>query len=506
MIKLILLTSLIALAQASVDCKHKNYGNDGTVCVCNAEHCDTVDPLEKLPSGQYVMYTSNLAGKRFFKEVADFASTSGAKKHAEIDHSEKFQTIHGFGGAFTDATGINANLLDATTRNHLMRSYFSKEGIEYSVGRVPIGGTDFSTRGYTYLDTPEPDMDLVNFALAEEDGLYKIPLIKEALELTENNLSLFASAWTAPKWMKSNGEYSGSGSLITKYYQTWVDYFIKFFDAYKEKGIEFWGLTTGNEPSLAFFTFTGINSIGWLPWTQNNWIKNNLGPTIRNHPSYKNLKLIAHDDQRILLPLLFTLFDDVEARSYMDGIGVHWYWDDFVPAQWLSQTHNRYPDKFIMGTEACKGDRPWDEAVLPGSWKRGQAYAVDIIEDLQHWSVGWVDWNMALNETGGPTYINNNVDAPIIVNTTTGEFFKQPSFYAMGHFSKFIPRGSIKIGAPEKFNGLHVVALDRPNDDGTTVVIINSEEKDVQVSLYDSNKGYITRDITAKSFNTIVYW
>lgn len=143
------------------------------VCVCNATHCDTIDPIVEVPQGQYVSYTSNLEGLRFEREVENFLTTGNSNAHV-IDHSVTYQTIVGFGGAFTDATGINFNILDEQTREHLIRSYFSDEGLEYSLCRVPIGGTDFSTRSYSYLDTSYPDIEMENFRLQAEDYSYKV--------------------------------------------------------------------------------------------------------------------------------------------------------------------------------------------------------------------------------------------------------------------------------------------------------------------------------------------
>ncbi|KAI4467328.1 glucosylceramidase [Holotrichia oblita] len=406
--KVLLLLFFVASVRSATECLHRDFGYTGTVCVCNAEHCDTIDPITEVPSYQYISYTSNLEGLRFQREVGEFSSTENSKADV-IDRSKRYQEIVGFGGAFTDATGINLDILDEQTREHLIRSYFSDEGIEYSLCRVPIGGTDFSTRSYSYLDTRNPDLELANFALQDEDYNYK-----------------------------------------------------------------------------------------------NKWIARNLGPTIRNS-EYSDLKLMTHDDQRILLPLMFSLLADETAASYLDGIAVHWYWNDFVPASWQTNIHELYPEKFFINTEACKGDRPWDSAVRLGSWDRGEQYARDIIENLQHWSVGWVDWNMALNTTGGPSYISNEVDAPIIVNPDTYEFYKQPMFYAIGHYSKFITKGSVRIGLPFKQNGVSIVAFDRP-DEATVIVAINTGESETEIHIQDPDKGLINKVITAKSFNTIIYW
>lgn len=180
-----------------------------------------------------------------------------------INADLKYQKIFGFGGAFTDSAGININSLTEKSKEYLLKSYFSKSGIEYSLCRVPIGGTDFSTRPYTYDDIK--DDNLSQFNLTFEDFTYKIPLINKAYSLTDGNLRLFASAWSAPAWMKTNDALSGIGYLYKKYYQTWADYFIKFLEHYEKSNIKIWGITTGNEPLNGVLPFIKINSLGWTP-------------------------------------------------------------------------------------------------------------------------------------------------------------------------------------------------------------------------------------------------
>lgn len=150
-------------------------------------------------------------------------------------------------------------------------------------------------------------MQKKNTIIVSDYNVLQIPLIQKAYELTNNKLQLLASAWTAPKWMKTNDDYGGFLSFLKdEYYQTWVDYFIKFFDAYKAEGINFWGLTTGNEPSLALFGVKNISSVAWIPSKQQKWIAENLGPTIRNS-EYSHLKIMALDDQLLFLPWYIEL-------------------------------------------------------------------------------------------------------------------------------------------------------------------------------------------------------
>ena len=144
----------------------------------------------------------------------------------------KYQQLFGFGGAFTDAAGINIAKLSSEAQRLLIQSYYSEVGSEYNIGRINIGGCDFSDRPYTYCDT-EGDTDLDTWSLAHDDILYKIPYIQMAQDMSSKNVLMFGSAWSAPGWMKSNNQVYGQGYLFPEYYQVWADYHLKFLNAYK---------------------------------------------------------------------------------------------------------------------------------------------------------------------------------------------------------------------------------------------------------------------------------
>nr|XP_015837066.1 PREDICTED: glucosylceramidase-like [Tribolium castaneum] len=500
----------VTTCKSQEECLSKDFGNGGTVCVCNSEHCDTLPKLEKTEEGQFRVYTSNKDGQRFQQKSGVFSKKGKlfSKNKITIDRSKQYQEIEGFGGAFSDSVGINIASLDENVQKFLLQSYFADDGIEYSLCRIPIGGTDFSTRAYTY-DDGEEDPDLNNFALAEEDFKYKIPYMKQAMELRgENKLRFFGSPWMVPKWIKTNGQYDGFGFVKTEMYQTWASYFLKFLEEYKKEGLEFWAVTTQNEPSLALGKGAkGLGSTGWDSIQLANWVTNNLGPTIKNS-SFSDVKIIILDDQKPFLPwYVNSVLRDKATQNYVDGIAIHWYLGLITPGSVMDKTHENFPDKFIISTEAACGFSPKSEAVALGAWDRGEAYATDIIEDLQNWVVGWVDWNMCLDMKGGPTYIGNFIDAPIIVNAGANEFYKNPMYYVLGHFSKFLPVGSIRIDSKTDLDldDVMVVAFQRP-DEGTAVIILNKKEKPVSVNLIDETRGTAAIDISQKSITSILYW
>ncbi|CAG0891861.1 unnamed protein product [Cyprideis torosa] len=476
----------------AVGCERRWYEHSSFVCVCDDSRCDQIGDVAVPELGGYLAVTSSKAEFRFHQETGRFTDQpNGLRNVYRLQKNVTYQSILGFGGAFTDAAGMGVTSLGEQAQEHLLRSYFSSEGIEYNIGRVPIAGCDFSTRPYSYCDTPG-DVNLTTFSLAEEDSLFKIPLIQRSLTLNPD-LWLFASPWAPPPWMKSNGEFNGAGFLLPQFWQPWAEYFIKykkqkpgdflhsvearksvfvsrFLAAYEAVGLRMWGLTAQNEPSAGNIPFYEWNCLGWNATTQRDWIRDHLGPTLARE-GFGEIKLMIVDDNRLQLPAFpETVLSDPEAAQYISGIGVHWYSDWLIPPEVLSRTHDLLPQYFLLYTEACEGAGLLQADVELGSWERAETYAMNIIQDLLHWVTGWVDWNLALDTEGGPNWANNFVDSPIIVNATAGEFYKQPMFYAMGHFSKFLPRGSVHIGLEglDVSDDLDVVAFNTP--DGNVVL------------------------------------
>ncbi|GMR50835.1 hypothetical protein PMAYCL1PPCAC_21030, partial [Pristionchus mayeri] len=445
---------------------------EGIVCRCTATHCDDIEPLDKIPHGFAAVYRTTIQGARMDRV------TMKRKFQPEglvvlVDPSTVYQDIIGFGGAFTDSTGINIRSLPEQAQNTLIRQYFGPTGTEYTIGRVPIASTDFSYTQYSY-DDEEGDFDLHNFALPKDDFEYKIPFIKQAIDLQKSagGLRLFASPWSPPAWMKTNGQMKGGGKLRGEvdgpYYVTWANYFVKFFEAYLNEGISFWAVTPQNEPTTGAQPDYEWQTMYFDAKGESNFVKNNLSPALKSSPATKELIIMGLDDQRWYLPSWAdVLLEDQETASLIDGIAVHWYEDPVFPVSALTHTHEKHPDKFILSTEACQGwaDRQGRGPSL-GNYTRGEDYAHSIIEDLNNWVGGWVDWNIALNTQGGYSWFMNFVDSPIIVETNTDEFLKQPMYYVMAHFSKFLKPGTrvVKISLPdhltEKVEAVGAVLVD----------------------------------------------
>lgn len=212
--------------------------------------------------------------------------------------------------------------------------------------------------------------------------------------------------------------------------------------------------------------------------------------------------------------------------EYIDALGVHWYWDEIFKPSLINKTLEKMPEKLLLVTESCVGDKPWHKSKpIMGSWKRGEKYARAFLQNLQNGYNGWIDWNLLLDQNGGPNYVDNNVDAPVIVDTNSkfslfsknifniyfiylfadpNEILKQPMFYTMGHFSKFIPENSVRIDAVRSNVNIDSVAYLRP-DGSISAVLFNSGNANVEITVADSVRGTIVINLPPRSIHTLLY-
>uniref|UniRef100_A0A8C3IT41 Glucosylceramidase n=1 Tax=Chrysemys picta bellii TaxID=8478 RepID=A0A8C3IT41_CHRPI len=466
-------------------CSPQYFGHGLMACECNATYCDTLDPVVIPALGTYAKYESSKAGKRLERSEGRFQSDSTAPDLLlKLDTAQRYQKVKGFGGSVTDSAAMNILSLSKETQRHLLASYFTEEGIEYNLLRIPMASCDFSTHPYCYDDTQD-DYQLLNFGLKDEDTKLKIPILHRAMALSKKPLSLVASPWSSPVWMKTNGEMKGKGSLKgkpgDKYHKTWANYFIRFLDEYAKHNLTFWAVTAGNEPTAGEIVFYPFQCLGFSPEHQRDFIAQDLGPALANS-SHKGIQLIMLDDQRVMLPYWAeVILNDPVAASFINGIGIHWYLDFLAPIDLtLSITHNLFPGYYLLSTEASTGSYFWEPRVVLGGWDRGSKYSHSILtvrppprdgsqasaptslqlsvsvsssQNLNNYVTGWTDWNLALDLEGGPNWSKNYVDSPVIVDSSKDLFYKQPMFYHMGHFRCAELPGAAGIVCPVHVNG-----------------------------------------------------
>ncbi|XP_059620577.1 lysosomal acid glucosylceramidase [Phlebotomus argentipes] len=534
------------LSAENIPCNLREYQH-GFVCVCNKTNCDFLEESVDNPNeSELVIVSSSQAGLRFDVSKFTWPSESSevnirdyavkpepqvllmsekaqnynwasnlfgifAKNDASVsvDLSKKYQKVVGFGGAFTGSVAHNLDQISQELQDFLYRSYYSSAGIGYNFMRIPIGGCDFDLEAWAYNEVPQNDAKLTNFTELDARDLRFIDKLRQLQSASQNsNIKIMASAWSPPPWMKSNNKWSGASSLKKQYYQTWADYHLRYIELMSRNGVDLWGITTGNEPmnGVIGFLFVHFMSLGWTAGAQGSWVADHLGPTVKNSP-YSDVKIFAGDDQRYTFPWWFNEMKTSRPNvmDYVDGFAVHWYWDRFVPAAVLDSASDKFPEKLIINTESCIGDKPLQtHGPILGSWDRAEEYILAYIEDLQHSVNGWIDWNLLLNEDGGPNYVSNHVESAVIVNKTSDEAYKQPLFYAIGHFSRFIPEGSVRVLVTSTDSQVHCVGFERA-DSKIVVIMYNKRKNPVKMTLNVPSRTPVNLSIPAKSIHSVIF-
>lgn len=384
-----------------------------------------------------------------------------------VDPGKTFQTYFGMGAAMTDASAETFYKLPKDKQQELLKAYFDKtNGIGYTVARTNINSCDFSSDMYTYVK--DGDTSLQSFSI-EHDKKYKLPFIKEAMQTAGGQLNLFASPWSPPAWMKDNNDMLQGGKLKTEFYDSWALYYTKFIKAYEKEGVPVWGISVQNEPMAK----QRWESCIYTAEEERDFLKKSLGPTMQKE-GLKDKKIIVWDHNRDLIyQRAQTYFNDPEAAKYIWGLGFHWYedWSGGTPMyENLRRVYESFPDKHIFFTEGCAESF---NASRYNAWALGEEYGRSLINDYNNGMVGFTDWNILLDETGGPNHVQNFCFAPVHGDTKTGQLIYTNAYYYIGHFSKFIQPGAKRIAATASRSQLLTTAF--RNEDGKTVVVVMNQ-------------------------------
>ena len=380
-----------------------------------------------------------------------------------------FQTFLGIGGALTDASAETFSKIPAAKQAELLQAYYdTKKGIGYTLARTNINSCDFSSGSYSYVN--EGDKELKSFKI-DHDMQFRIPFIKKAIEAAGGKLTLFVSPWSPPGYMKDNNDMLHGGKLKPEYYQSWADYYAKFINAYEKAGIPVWGMTIQNEPMAT----QKWESCIYTADDERDFLKNFLGPTMQKD-GLGDKKIIVWDHNRdLMVQRANVIFGDPEASKYAWGMGFHWY-ESWTGGDKMFDNvkivHEAYPDKNLMFTEGCP------ESFNPAMyyyWGLGEAYGRSMINDFNNGTVGWTDWNILLDETGGPNHVKNFCFAPVHADTKTGQLIYTNSYYYIGHISKFVRPGAKRIISSANRSQLLTTAF--INEDGKIAVIVMNQSK-----------------------------
>jgi glucosylceramidase len=435
--------------------------------------------------------TARLTEQAELKAVgAGHAATVGLPELL-VNSQCRFQTMVGFGGAFTEAAAVTWQRLGDAQRAQLLRDYFDPAaGHGYTLCRVHMNSCDFALGHYAHVATPG-DVDLHSFSIAR-DRQALLPFIQAALRAAGRPVQLLVSPWSPPAWMKSNAQMSQGGSLLPQFRQAWARCFVRFIQAYEAEGVPIWGVSVQNEPAAT----QRWDSCLYSAEEERDFVRDHLGPTLLQ-ASLGHIKIVMWDHNRdLMVHRASVMYADPKAAQFVWGTGFHWYGEDHFDHVQLH--HDAWPDKQLLFTEGCQEGGPHT-----GAWELGERYAHSIINDLNRWTVGWIDWNLLLDATGGPNHVGNLCSAPILADATGSALAHQSSFWAIGHFARFVQPGARRVLCAASQAGLQATAFINPAGD-TAAVVMNQSSAPIRFVLRHGPGPGLVAELPARAIATFV--
>ena len=422
-----------------------------------------------------VIYSSLPENKFFQTSSIEMGNLPDENENGIVNIFEdiKYQEILGFGGAFTESAAYNYALMSDKNKKLFLKSYFDdKNGIGYNFGRTHINSCDFSLGKYTYV--VEGDKTLESFNI-DRDKKYIIPFIKDAMKYT-NEITLFASPWSPPDYMKDNYDVLHGGKLLDEYKDVWAHYYAKYIKAFREEGINISAITVQNEPMAT----QPWESCTYTASEEADFAENYLIPALDSE-GLSDIKIIIwdHNKERVFDRACDVLKSDV-LKERIWAVGFHWYSGEHFEG--LKLVHEVLNKPTIL-TEFCSGIYISSDSYQ----KIAENYAIEVCEDLNNYCIGICDWNLLLNKYGGPfhnrsvsyTAVNDPMEsgcaAPILYDEENDKLILTPAYYYMGHFSKYIKRGARRLAVTKYFKKIYASAFENP-DGSRVAVVVNTND------------------------------
>jgi len=431
--------------------------------------------MKKMEETEKMKYWISNEKIQFAESEANFCVDADAENNLIIVYpSQKKQEIYGFGGALTEAAAYTYYRMSKEKQAAIMEDYFGDSGNRYNFCRTHIQSCDFSLGNRAYVEDPN-DINLTSFSI-EQDKKYMIPFIMEALK-KNRDLQLLASPWSPPAFMKTNGEMNHGGKLKKEYYAAWAKMIALYILEYQKLGINIGRITVQNEPKAV----QKWESCVFTAEEEKDFACNYLADALSSS-GLKNVKINIwdHNKERVF-DRAVSVISDEKAESCISGIAFHWYSGDHFEA--LQAVRERFPEKELIFSEGCMGFSKDRKATQT---RNAEAYAHDIIGNLNAGMNAYIDWNIILDEQGGPNHVKNFCDAPIMCDTNKDKIEKQLSYYYIGHFSRYIKPGARRVLVSRFTDKLEATGFVNP-DGERVIVILNRRDEDIDFSIYESN-------------------
>lgn len=451
------------------------------ICMlCSNSSCDNTsvpfteaEPEEEIVGGDVEFWMTRGNESVLFEkqDSLTWTNSSNGFTTVEIDSTQIFQEIDGFGFSLTGGSAYVINQMAESKKSELLEELFLTEGdaIGISYLRISLGASDLSSKPFTYNETPngESDINLDYFSLEEEQADL-LPLLKRIIVLSPE-IKILATPWTAPTWMKSNKSFIG-GELEKEYYDVYALYFIKYIQAMADEGITIDAITVQNEP-----LHDGNNPSMYMSANdQKEFIKSHLGPKFEENSI--STKIIIYDHNLDNTSYSLSILSDDDAAQYIDGSAYHLYAGDINS---LSSVYTAYPDKKVYFTEQ------WTSA--NGSFSDDFKWHMSniIIGATRNWSSNVLEWNLASDSNYEPHTIGGCEQCQGALTISGNSVVKNVSYYIIAHASKYVRPGSVRI-ASDSSDDLPTVAFQTP--DGKKVLIVLNNGSDISTKFNISYK------------------
>lgn len=412
-----------------------------------------------------------------------------------------YQSFHGFGGALTEAAAHVYGQMSDAKKRAIMEDCYGGSGLRYNIGRIHMNSCDFALGNYTYVE--EGDDELKTFDIGH-DRKEILPMIADAAkaykkrhinaEEKEAGIRFLMSPWSPPAFMKTNGEMNHGGSLKKEYYGAWAKYFVKFIREYRKEGVDIRWLTVQNEP-MAVQTW---DSCVYTPEEESLFVRDYLGPTLEG-AGLSDIGIFVWDHNKEEAYKRFAeVVADERTRKYVAGEAVHWYTGDHFEN--LEMVKKMYPDKEIFFSEGCV---EYSRFADSGEIQKAEMYAHDILGNLNAGISASLDWNLLLDNEGGPNHVGNFCAAPVMCDPVKDTYEKRLSYYYIGQFSRYIRPDARRIGTSRYTDGIEVTGFLNP-DGERVIVLLNRSEKEQEYTLREEGKG-VCGTLAPHSIQTICY-
>lgn len=382
--------------------------------------------------------------------------------YPEITYDE----FEGFGGAVTDSAAYIYSLMDRAQREEVLRTYFTKEELNYRLLRVPVDSCDFSLEPYAALGRKE-DREILSFERMER---YIFPMLKDICAMAENPLELMLSPWSPPAHMKTNNSRQRGGRLKKEYYQAWAEYLCKYICKFQENGFPVKRISIQNEANAV----QKWDSCLYTGEEEKTFLISALYPAMKNHGLEKvEIYLWDHNKERLFERALESIDQDTD--SMISGLAFHWYSGDHFEA--MDLVKRRFPGKKLILSESClEYSKFQKESLNQGIF----ALIHEIIGDLNHGMVMFHDWNLCLDEMGGPNYVGNYCHAPFLFHTVKKRLLPQETLRCYYHFSHYLDKGSRRMAHSCYSKKIEVTSFVK-TDGSQAVMLMNSEKEQLPV-------------------------